>query len=241
MKNNLARVRVTIKGSRPLLQCAFTEAAIPLEAEEGSGRAGNDPTEWRKTCMVTPGGELYIGSANVFACIRDAAKYTKKGRGSIQALVAATLQVEEAIIPLNRRMPEGDPPRDPTCKAPVFIHVCGVKNLNTKSRNIRYRLAAGPGWACSFTILWDRTIVSREQMKAVLRDAGKLVGIADGRSVGNGRFKVTGFEELPVEDDDAEEEAAEGDLGGSAADRVAEGPETVLKVRHPIEVDGVPH
>lgn len=43
------------------------------------------------------------------------------------------------------------------------------------------------GWLASFTLCWDKTIVSREQMRAVLQDAGTLVGFADGRSVGYGR------------------------------------------------------
>jgi hypothetical protein len=46
-------------------------------------------------------------------------------------------------------------------------------------------------------------VVSREQMRAVLSDAGVLVGLADGRSVGYGRFAVDLFEM-----DDAEKSAA---------------------------------
>jgi hypothetical protein len=37
-------------------------------------------------------------------------------------------------------------------------------------------------------------VVDRNQMRAVLNDAGVLVGIADGRSIGFGRFSVEGFE-----------------------------------------------
>jgi hypothetical protein len=45
-------------------------------------------------------------------------------------------------------------------------------------------------------ILFDKTIVSRPEMQSVLNDAGTLVGIGDGRSVGYGRFTVESFEEL---------------------------------------------
>lgn len=215
MKNNIVRARVVIRGTRPLLQHMFGPDAIPLEKAERTGVPGNDPEEWRRTCMVTPEGQLYLRNVNVFGCIRDASKHTKKGKGSVQALVAATLQVEETVVLLNRSMPnKGDPPRDLT--APVYIDVCGVRNPSTKGRNVRYRLAAGPGWECSFTILFDKTIVNRDVMRAILNDAAILVGIGDGRSVGNGRFEVLKYEELT----DAEEEAASGSVEDAPSDRV---------------------
>jgi len=231
---NIVRASVTIRGTRPLLQHAFTEACIPLEKAEREGVAGNDPGEWKKTCMVTEDGQLHITDANVFGCLVWAAKYTKKGRGTIQPLVAATLQVEESVILLNRRMPkQGDPPRDR--KAPVYIDVCGVKNPATKARNIRYRLAASAGWECSFTIRWDKTVVGRQQMQAVLNDASNLVGLCDGRGIGNGRFEVISFE---VEDD-AEEATTAGSVEGLATDRVAAGRKKVRPVQDAAVVDGV--
>jgi hypothetical protein len=174
----------------------FGPEALPLEKGEKTGVAGNDPEEWRKTCMVTPKGQLYVKGTYVFGMLRDAARHTKKGRGSIQPLIAATLQVQEDQILLDRRLPKkGDPPLNDATQ-PVYIDVAGVRNPTTKARNVRYRLAASPGWKATFTILWDKTIVNREQMKAVVTDAGTLVGLADGRNVGYGRFDVISFEEL---------------------------------------------
>jgi len=215
VSKNVVRARVTIRGTRPLLQHEFGPDAIPLEKKERTGVAGNDPEEWTRTCMVTPEGFLYLKDLNVFGCIRDAAKYTRKGKGSIQSLVAATLIVEDAInLITNRKMPEGEPPRDRT--APVYVDVAGVRNPSTKARNVRYRLAASKGWECTFTIEFDKTLVSRDQMRAVVLDAGRLVGIGNGRSVGYGRFEVAVYEELSG----AEETPAEGSVAEPAADRV---------------------
>lgn len=217
--SNLVRVKITIRGTRPLLQHEFGEDAIPLEKAEKTGVAGNDPEEWRRTCMVDSEGWLYVKDIQLFGLLRDAAKHTKKGRGSIQALVAATLQIEESTVRLNRRMPtEGDPPKKDR-ESPVYIDVTGVRNPATKARNVRYRLAASKGWEITFTILFDKTLVSRDQMRAVLNDASKLVGLGDGRSVGNGRFQVLSFEELV----DAEEAPAEGSVGSTAEDSVGKG------------------
>jgi hypothetical protein len=203
---NIVRARVTIKGVRPLLQHHFGPDALPLEKQERDGVAGNSPSEWRKTALVTKEGQLYLEPSYVFATIRDAAKHTKKGKGSIQSAVAATLQVVDDRILLDRYMPDfpnghafdiataAPPPTDRD--APVYLDIQGVRNPSTKSRNIRYRLAASAGWETSFTILWDKTIVDRNQMRAVLNDAGTLVGIADGRSIGFGRFEVASFSEI---------------------------------------------
>jgi hypothetical protein len=149
------RVRVKIRGSRPLMQHWFGPDAIPLEKAERSGVAGNSPDEWRKTCMVTPDGQLYVQGTQVFGCLRDAAKYTKKGKGSIQTSVAATLLVEEDVVLLDRHLPKGgDPTTDRS--QPVFIDVRGVRNPSTKARNVRYRLTASAGWQCEFTLIFDK-------------------------------------------------------------------------------------
>lgn len=203
--SNMIKAKVSIRGARPLLIHHFGPDALPLEKQEKDGVAGNSPNEWRKTALVTKEGQLYLKPSYAFATIRDAARHTKKGKGSIQPAVAATLQVTDDRILLDRFMPgfpnghafdisaAEPPPADPD--APVYLDIQGVRNPSTKSRNIRYRLATSPGWSCSFTILFDKTVVDRNTMQAVLHDAGVLVGIADGRSIGFGRFTVENFEE----------------------------------------------
>src|ERR1051326_1888920 len=184
--SNIVQARVEICGKRPLLQHQFGPEALPLAMGERTGVAGNEPDEWKRTCMVASKGQLYVRGSYIFGMLRGAARHTKKGKGSIQALMAATLLVDEEQILLDRWMPKGGPVVDPT--QPVYIDVCGVRNPATKARNVRYRLAASAGWKATFTVLWDKTIISRDQMKAVLNDAGTLVGLADwpGGCVGGG-------------------------------------------------------
>lgn len=190
--SNIVTARVTIKGTRPILWHHFGPDAIPLEKQEKTGVAGNDPEEWRKTVLMTKERQLYVEPSYVFGCLRDAARYTRKGKGSIQAAVAATLQIEDERVLVDRFVPDGTPPTDP--EQAVYLDVRSVKNPTTKARNVRYRVAASSGWTTTFALLWDKTIVSRAEMQAVLVDAGRLVGIADGRSVGFGRFTVEAFE-----------------------------------------------
>jgi len=195
MSNNILTARVTIKGTRPLFWHKFGPDAIPLEKQEKTGVAGHDPEEWRRTVLATNQGQLYIDGAYIFSCMRDGAKYTKKGRASLQVPVSATLQIVETVILIDDRfLPDGlitPPPTDPTL--PVYLDVRGVRNPATKGRNIRYRVACSAGWTCSFSMEWDKTIVSRNEIEAVLIDAGKLCGVGNGRSIGMGRFQVESF------------------------------------------------
>jgi hypothetical protein len=168
-----------------------------LEKQERTGVAGNDPEEWRKTVLMTSARELYIKPTYVFGCLRDGAKHTSRKRGTLQPYVAATLQVEEDLIYIERdgqilKVPEEPVTTDPTL--PVFLDIQSVKNPSTRGRNVRYRIAASSGWEAHFSLQWDATIVSRGEMNAAAIDAGRFCGLGDGRSIGYGRFEITQFE-----------------------------------------------
>lgn len=193
--SKLLTATVIIEGTRPLLWNAFNVAAIPANGKrKKSGVAGNDPEEWKRTVLATPEGQLYVEPSYVFGCLRDAARYTKQGRSSLQSLLVATLQVLDERILLNRYLPNDLAGLSTDNKAPVYLDIRGVKNPVTRSRNIRYRVAASPGWEMMFHLAWDETIVGLGQLRAVLHDAGELVGFADGRQIGFGRFVVKDFE-----------------------------------------------
>lgn len=198
--SNVLTAEVTIRGTRALLQHHFGPEALPLEKKERTGVAGNQPSEWRDTAMVTPAGQLYLPGSYAFGCLRDGARYTKKGRGSIQSAVSATLQVTEEQILLDRWLPGGQPGQIidlRTIEAPicgeVYVDVRGVTNPSTKGKNVRYRLATTAGWTATFHIEWDKTVVSRSEMESVCIDAGKLCGLGSGRSIGYGRFEIVSF------------------------------------------------
>jgi hypothetical protein len=185
---NILRAEVSIKGTRPLLWHHFGPDALPLEKQERTGVAGNDPSEWRKSVLMTDDRRLYLKPTYIFGCLRDGARHTSRKRG--------TLQLDDDIIFIERngevlKVPAEPIPTDPTL--PVFMDIQSVKNPSTRARNVRYRIAASSGWEAKFHIQWDATIVSRNEMNAVAIDAGRFCGLADGRSIGYGRFEVTAF------------------------------------------------
>mgnify|MGYP001579140622 CR=1 FL=1 len=227
---NTIRAKVTIKGTRTMLQHRFGPEAIPLEKGERTGVAGNDPEEWKKTRMVADDGRLFVPGTYIFSCLKSGAIHTKRGRASMQAPLVSTLQVEEDVIYLNRKQPDPitqqfilSPPNDEIF---TFVYVATVRNPATKGRNVRYRLATRAGWKITFTLNWDKTIVARDQMKAILRDSGMLGGLGDGIKIGCGRFEVIKYEELG----DATETPAERDMDAHEGNGVAKRRGKVLAV-----------
>jgi hypothetical protein len=199
-KANILDASVEIVGSRPLLFNRFGPDAIPLNKSERTGVAGNDPEEWRRRICWDQHRQLVLDVPVIFDWIRDGGRYTKKGRGTLQNAVVAALMIAETVIPIDRYLPEGEVPTDPSC--PVYIDARGVR-MKSGSWNVRYRIAVSPGWRASFCLTWDRTVLSRRELHAACIDAGRYVGIGDGRKIGFGRFDVAAFEVKDAEDEAA--------------------------------------
>lgn len=205
--SNIVTAKVEVTGIRSLFFHSFDEETIPLEKVEKTGVAGRDPWSWAKTTPIMPNGQLYLQPTQVFGAIRDGARHVKKGKGSLQPLVVATLQILDEIILVDRFLPPeatefvlskgkvGDPQDVLTRQmtAPVYLDVRKGKNPSTKAAMVLYRVAASPGWHVTFTLQWDRTVVATGQMQAILTDAGNLEGIGGGRKIGMGRFAVQSF------------------------------------------------
>jgi hypothetical protein len=195
---------ISIKGTRTLTQHRFGVAALSNADKERTGSAGNDPTEWKRSCILDGDRNLYLPPTYVFGSIREGGRYVKKGRSSYLYTVPAVLQVEDDLIYLTRDSEKINLPEEPqviefgtvaTANLPsAFIEATGVRNPSTKGRNIRYRVAAKPGWEASFTILWESSEISRESMQQIISKAGVMEGIGDGRRAGYGRYSVESFE-----------------------------------------------
>lgn len=189
----ILKATIKIAGKRPMLFHSFSVDSIALEKKERTGVAGNDPEEWKRSVLKNKENQLYVDSTYIFGCLRDGGKHIKSGRGSIQAKIASTLVVLDETILLDRFLPPEDQLTQEKTE-PVYLDVRSVKNPTTKGRNVRYRVAACPGWKATFQIEWEGTVVSRGEMKAAMESAGSFVGLGDGRSIGFGRFTVEQFD-----------------------------------------------
>jgi hypothetical protein len=145
---NLLVAQVSITGIRPLLWNHLRPSESFGKRQERSGTAGNDPTEWERTVLITDERQLYLLSQHVFGCFRDAAKHTKRGKSSLMSNVASTLQVSDRRILVDRFLPDDHIKTSEESDESVYIFMSVVRNITTRNRNIRYRVAASSGWSC---------------------------------------------------------------------------------------------
>lgn len=190
---SFVRATMHCTGTRPLLFNVFSVEDLSTTRKSKSGSAGNSHDEWRTKYRITKDRQFYLTPDCAFGCLKAAAAYTKIGKGNISKKLAATLQVFSDKILIDRYLP-GEWDNLSTDKIPtstledVYLDIRGVMNPNTKGRNVRYRVSCKPGWQTSIDIGWDDSIISKEQIKSVVTDAGVLIGLGDGRAIGLGRF-----------------------------------------------------
>lgn len=192
---NLLHTTVSIEGTRPLLFNHLQPSPEFGQRKERAGSAGNDPTEWQRSVLAEEKSrQLYLLPSYIFGCLRDAGRFTKRNRGNLVSAIASTLTIPDRRILLDRYLPDQPAYYSEESEEPVYVFMSITGGMSKKgAKNVRYRVAVAKGWQCQFHLCWDKTIVSRGELEAVTIDAGKLVGLGDGRSIGYGRFEVNKF------------------------------------------------
>jgi hypothetical protein len=164
-----AEAVVTITGQSPILMHAFP--LVPIEAlekkpiaEQAELAAYRDPDT----------RELYVPGVNIQRGLVAAASYSKgKGRGSLQKVVAACVLVSPERLLLGTHTYTID-------SRPVIIPA-------TKGRILRHRPRLD-AWSLTFTVEWDDTLLTAQQMRRIVDDLGTRVGICDYRPEKKGPF-----------------------------------------------------
>ena len=192
-KMTKVKANIEIEGCKPFLWHTFPLDALST-TKKREGTTGDNKSEWTETVLMDNDRRLYIYNSYLLSSIADGGKEIKQGRGNISKKVSSTLDIEEYRLFLtDLTVPsEDDLTRNDTDI--VYLDVRAVVNPMTKGRNLRYRIAARPGWKLKFIVGWDDRILSKDQIKSCIENAGDLQGIGDGRGLGFGRFKLLKFE-----------------------------------------------
>jgi len=166
---------VTIEGLSPLLMHRFPME--PIEAMEKK-----TPEEQARIALYELDGKPYIPGVALHRTLINGAAYSKgKGRASLQKVVCAALFVEESILPLNGKT------------VPWAVDSRPVVVPATRGRILRHRPRFDQ-WETNFTLAWDETLMTEQQVRRIVDDAGQRVGILDFRPATKGpmgRFVVT--------------------------------------------------
>lgn len=165
MKN----VSCTIKGISPLLMNKF-----PLEPVEGIDKASKEEQAEYVAYRHPQTKHLYVPGVAVYRCMVNAALYSKgKGRASLQKTVAGCVFITPEMIDLGVDSYE--------------IDTRPVVNPTTRGRIIKHRPRIEK-WQITFDIEYDNVILTIDQVKKVVVDAGQRVGLLDFRPEKKGPF-----------------------------------------------------
>jgi hypothetical protein len=180
-------IEVTITGISPLLQHRFSEedqaklkkrsshaTALPTPEEAAERAAYRLPDSKGKR------GNLYLPSDNLLASFRRAAGYHKIGRKSAVTAFCAGVFVSPECVDLG------------TDTYVIDSRRSVIRATQGSVMRHRPKLLE---WSASFAIEWDEQIIPGvDLVRAVIDDAGRLVGVCDFRPEKRGsmgRFMVT--------------------------------------------------
>ena len=170
-------VEVTIKGSSSLLMHRF-----PLVAVEAIEKKTIDEQAEIAAYRIPDTNSLYIPGSAVQRCLVGAAAYSKgKGRSTLQKVVAAAVFVTPEYLDLGTEE--------------YIVDSRSVVVPATKGRVVRHRPRLDQ-WAVSFSLEYDENLMTEQQVRKVVDDAGSLVGLLDYRPEKKGpfgRFMVTSW------------------------------------------------
>jgi len=163
-------IGVRITGISPLLLHRF-----PLEGTP-AGYAKWSPEKQAEfaTYRDPDTHELRVQSEAIRQSMIAAAKWTKgKGRASLKADVAAVVEIEPEWLSLGT--------------TEYKIDTRSVVNATTKGRVLSHRPRLHE-WALSLTLVYDPVLVTPAQLREVLDNAGRRIGIGDFRPENLGHF-----------------------------------------------------
>jgi hypothetical protein len=171
-------VKVTIKGDTALLMHAF-----PMEPVEHIAKKTKEEQAELAAYRNPDSNELYIPGVNIQRTLVNGATYSKgKGRGSLQKSAAACILVTPERCGLGQTTYIID-------SRPVVVPA-------TKGRIIRHRPRLDT-WHVTFDLEYDPDLLTEPQVRRIIEDSGKRVGLLDFRPEKKGpfgRFSIVGWE-----------------------------------------------
>lgn len=167
----MAKAKVTIEGTSALMMKRYP--TTPIEGFEKK-----PPEEQAEiSAYRIPGSktrELYIPGVAIQRAMVKAAAYSKgRGRASLQKVTAACLMVDPEYVGLGTNKFVVD-------SRPVVVPA-------TKGRIMRHRPRIDK-WKVNFNVEWDETLMDEPQVKRIVEDMGKRVGLLEFRPACNGPY-----------------------------------------------------
>lgn len=176
----MVTMEVSIKGISPLMMHRFPEE--PIKALEKKTREEQAEIAAYRDIDTK---RLYVPASAVHRALINAAIYSKgKGRSSLQKEAAACFLVTPERLDLG--------------VSDYIVDARPVVVPATKGRVMRYRPKLEE-WSLAFELQYDPTLMSEENVRQIVDDAGSRVGLLEFRPACKGpygRFMVTEWKKL---------------------------------------------
>jgi hypothetical protein len=191
-------IKITIRGTTPLLQNRFTDAAMlavesgtsrTMKGDKGSPREQAEPKTYRDNK-----GRFTIPGPNVFRCIIDAGKYTKVGKSKATTTKSSIIPSFSSVATLDCVLTDHD--GAPLADFEVDSRAVVIPSTGGRIMAHRPRFDA---WQVTFDLELDTRECDAKTMRRLIDDAGSKVGIGDFRPDRKGpfgKFVVVGWEDV---------------------------------------------
>lgn len=185
------KIKVEISGISPLLMNRFgedAEASVSSTAKKVTKATKLLPREQAaRRAYTLEDGTLCLPAVNVFASIIEGGKFLKVGKSKAtttkSSLIPAAMVIEETVCSLGTKDFEVD-------SRSVVIPSTGGRIMAHRPRLDK--------WSLQFTLdLFDEDIFSPDDVRQIIDDAGKKIGLGDFRPARKGpfgRYVVTHWE-----------------------------------------------
>ena len=192
-------INITIRGTNALLLHKYTTATVsgPKARVIKSREATMYDDEWIKSTYLNKEGHVVMPSLNIIACLFDGSKGMKIGKKAITRILYTSLFVTpfEPVV-----MGDEKPITINDIRKNDWLDRRGA--VISGRRIDRTRTMLPLGWTLSFVISTKDSSLSKEDIKAVLENAGTSAGLGDWRPSSPkkpgpyGTFAVVSFEEV---------------------------------------------
>lgn len=186
----MKQVQVTIKGNKPLLMNRFGSGDDQVATVTRGKKDYGTPLEQAQKAAYQRDGKLYIPWTWISGSIRHVASGFRSSLNkkikSLKGIVGGAVLVKTPEIFFNEGIGIND------------IEVNSMGAVVQRARILRHRPQINE-WTATFFILVDDSLITTDETRAMLEDAGQRAGIGDYRiSKGGpyGTFDVIDFKEV---------------------------------------------
>jgi len=200
IKNKARKVKTKMKKYNIKLESICTmlhhgSQAVGMEEPQTKRKGGSavhgDKDEWKKTIYYDEQHGVYLPAINMEACMKEAAKQFKIGRGTATKYINSGVFCTEEHLPLyinGTIIKTLDDPR-------ITIDKRTIKNPNTKGRQVRYR-AKFNQWTTEFQLMVTADdYIDKKLLTEIIKYGGNFIGIGDFRPR-FGRYKLISITEV---------------------------------------------